>query len=500
MTEDASKGAEAEEVEGRSPTFLAIRNALKLGGSLLFTWSIALSIRLLLPRFLGPERFGSLNFADAFAAAFFITLNFGSDAYIRKEVAVRPSHASDFFGGMFVLRVLMTAGLFGAMAGVMAWSDRPSDVRNAVYLYGATQFFVTANATLSAMLHAKGKVGAMSVLAVATKVVWALGVLAAMATHAGLWAYAVAYLASESVETVVLYRLAQTHLGLRFRIEREATLRMLKSSLPYYVMLFATTAYGKLDVSLLDFLGSSLEVGWYGAASAVAGLTLLVTPLIGWVLTPMYARAASRSSEELFGQIRRSMELILIVAIPASLMLNLGAETWIGIIFGAKFLPAAPALRVLATMFVLTYVAIVYSQALIMQERAWALAVISALGLVVNVALNLVILRHSISYFGPGGGGTGCAVAMLGTEIFVTACMFVLVGKGAFDARSVSSIAKSIGAYLFVAVVHFWLTPLGPLRLILDAALYSLIVLSTGAVRPREMLRVIQASRRSETP
>jgi O-antigen/teichoic acid export membrane protein len=499
MTEDASKGAEAREIEGGSPTFLAIRNALKLGGSLLFTWSIALAIRLLLPRFLGPARFGSLNFADAFAAAFFIALNFGSDAYIRKEVAIRPSHASDFFAGTFVLRVLLTVGLFGAMAGVMAWSNRPADVRSAVYLYGATQFFVTANATLSAMLHAKGRVDAMSVLAVATKVVWAVGVLLAMAMHAGLWAYALAYLASESVETVVLYRLARTHLGLVFRVEWTATKRMLLSSLPYYAMLFATTAYGKLDVSLLDFFGSSEEVGWYGAASAVAGLTLLVTPLIGWVLTPMYARAASRSSEELFGQIRRSMELILIVAIPASLMLNLGAETWVWVIFGAKFLPAAPALRVLATMFVLTYVAIVYSQALIMQERAWALAKISILGLVVNVGLNLAILRYSIPYFGPGGGGTGCALAMLGTEIFVTSCMFALVGKGAFDARSVSSIGKSLAAYLLVALVHRLLVSLGPARLIVDAALYAAIVLSTGAVRPREMARVIRESRRAET-
>jgi O-antigen/teichoic acid export membrane protein len=487
---------EVLDTDGASATFVAIRNALKLGGSLIFTWSIALAIRLLLPRFLGPSRFGSLNFADAFTTAFFITLNFGSDAYIRKEVAVRPSHASDFFGGMFALRVVITGGLFAAMALVMKLSDRPSDVRSAVFLYGVAQFFVTSNATLSAMLHAKGRVGGMSVLAVATKVIWAAGVLFAMATQAGLWAYAVAYLASESVETVVLYRLAQKHLGLVFRIETKATKRVLLDSLPYYATLFATTAYGKVDVSLLDFLGNSQEVGWYGAASAVAGLTLLVTPLIGWVLTPMYARAASRSSEELFGQIRRSMELILTVAIPASLMINLGAEVWISIIFGAKFLPAAPALRVLATMFVLTYVAIVYAQALVMQERAWALAKISIAGLVVNLGLNLVLIRYAMSHFGLGGGGTGCALAMLATEIFVTSCMLVLVGKGAFDARSILAIGKSVAAYLVVAVVHWLLAPWGPARLIVDVILYAGIVLTTGAVRPRQMVQVIRESGR----
>src|ERR1019366_8197822 len=121
---------------------------------------------------------------------------------------------------------------------------------------------------------------------------------------------------SESVETVVLWALARRHLGLKFRVEIAATRAMLLASLPYYLTLFATTAYGKLDVSLLEFMGSTEEVGWYGAANAVAGLTLLATPLIGWVLMPMFARAAARSQEEFYEQIRRSMELVLTVASP----------------------------------------------------------------------------------------------------------------------------------------------------------------------------------------
>src|SRR5262245_10859194 len=94
----------AADTDAPSATLLAIRNALKLGGSLIFTWGIALAIRLLLPRYLGPTRFGTLNFAEGFTAAFFITLSLGLDSYVRKEVAVRPSHASDFFGGISVLR------------------------------------------------------------------------------------------------------------------------------------------------------------------------------------------------------------------------------------------------------------------------------------------------------------------------------------------------------------------------------------------------------------
>lgn len=482
----------APDVDAPSATLLAIRNALKLGASLVFTWGIALAIRLVLPRYLGPARFGTLNFADGFTVAFFIVLNLGADQYIRKEVAVRPAHATEFFGGVAVIRVALALLVMAAMAIVLRVTGRQPEIQGLVLLYGLTQFFVTSNASLSALLHAKGRVGAMSVLAVVTKIVWAAGVLIAMATGAGLWAYAVSYLASESIETVVLYRLAREHLGLRFRVAWTATKAMVLASLPYYLILFAQTAYGKLDISLLEFTAGSEEVGWYGAAQTVAGLTLLITPLIGWVLMPMFARAAARSREELDEQLRRCLELILVIAIPASLIINLGAELWTRIIFGAAFAPAAPALRILATMFVLMYVSIIYAQALIMLERAWTLMVISAGGLVVNVALNLALIRVSLHAFGPGGGGTGCALAIFGTEIFVATCLIGSVGRGAFDRRNVVAIAKSLAACAVVALLDRRLSAWGFPRIVADASLYAALVLATGAVRLREIVGVLQ--------
>src|SRR4051794_14180806 len=151
-------------------------------------------MRFLLPRYLGPQQFGALSFADAFTATFFIALSLGVDLYVRKQVAVRPGHAADFFGGTFILRILMSVALLVVMAITMHVMNRPPEVRLAVYLFAVAQFFVPANATLSALLHAKGAVGGMSVLAVATKIVWAFFVLVSIAARVGLWGFAVAYL------------------------------------------------------------------------------------------------------------------------------------------------------------------------------------------------------------------------------------------------------------------------------------------------------------------
>jgi O-antigen/teichoic acid export membrane protein len=493
----SASSADAPDVDARTAILLAIKNAFTLGGALVLTWSIALAMRVVLPRHLGPTLFGTLNWADAFTATFFVVLGLGMDSYIRKEVAVRPGIASEFYGGAVIVRLVATLGLLATIGVILHFTHRSADVSATVFLYALAQLAVTTNGTLGAMLHAQGRVRGMSALSVATKVVWAGGVLWAIVADSGLWAYGASYLASEAIEVVALTWLARHHLGLAFRVDVAATKRMLLSSLPYYVAVIATTAYGKLDVTLLEFTAGSKEVGLYGAASTLAGLTLLVTPIIGWVLAPMLARAAERSRAELYEHVCRSLELVLTVAIPASMLINLGADVWIQVVFGTPYAHAATALRVLATMFVLTYVAIIYAITLMMLERAWTLAWISVAGLVVNAGLNLLFVRHSVATLGEGGGGTGCAAAMLCTEIFVTLCMVICIGRGAFDRRSVKTVARSVLVYAVVVVAHVLLSPIGPGRLAIDGVLYLVLAVAIGALRPRDMLPTIrQALRR----
>jgi O-antigen/teichoic acid export membrane protein len=168
--------------DGSSDSLVAIANALKLGSSLAATLAIAIAMRFLMPRYLGPTSFGTLSFADGFTATFFVALSLGAESYVRKEVAVRPAHASDFFGGTLVLRAMMSVAIFGVMAVVLNATKRPPEVKNLVYLFGAAQFFVSVNATLSALLHARGRVDGCPLWQWSRRS-W-VGVVAAIATGA----------------------------------------------------------------------------------------------------------------------------------------------------------------------------------------------------------------------------------------------------------------------------------------------------------------------------
>ncbi len=498
-------GTSAGQAEGHHDALQALRNGVKLLGSLFLTWGIALGVRLLLPRFLGPDAFGPVNFADAFTAGFFVLLGFGLDVYIRKEVSVRPEHASDFFAGVILLRVLGTLLLFGVMQAVLVATDRPLETRLLVYVFALAQVFFTQNQSLAALLHARGTVSELAVLNIVSKVVWGAGVLATVVFRWPLWGIPFSLLVSELLKAAVNWRLVAKHLDVRWRFDLLAVKAAIVASLPMYLNTAAHTAYNKLDVSIIAVVAGDREVAWYGASSLLAGLTMMVAPMIGWVLMPLFARARARSDEEYVQVMRRSLEAVLALAFPTTLFLALGADVWIRLLYGEAYAPAAASLRILAPLFVLTYVAIISANSLIITGRAWAMALISISGLVVNPLLNWLCLPPAMRAFPQGGGGIGAATAQVGTEIFVTALMTYLVGARAFDRRTVVMVLKTLAVCGATVAVDRALAGFGPLRLAPDVAVYVLLIVLVRAVNLRETYAFARAAfkgrkRKEEAP
>jgi O-antigen/teichoic acid export membrane protein len=475
---------------------LAAANAIKLGSSLLATWGIALVARLYIPRFLGPDRFGVLNFADAFTVTAFVIMSLGLDTYVRKEISVRPQHASDFIGGIVALRLLLLVFVYAGMEIILRYTGRSPEVRLLVYIFGAAQFFIVGSTTSAGLLQAAGQVTEMSVLSVITKVIWAIGIAFSIWLKLGLWAFAAVVAASEGLKAMVLFWLARKHLKFSFKINVSATGGVILASLPFYISGLATTIYDKIGVSLLAFLGSDREVGWYGAAAGLAGLTLLLAPLISWVLIPLFARAAAASADELSLMVRRSLEFILTMTIPVSLMMIVGADIWIKILFGPNFAPAAMALRVLAVANLLMYVSIVCAYALAVSNLPWRMSAVFATGMLINPICNLLLIKPSLT-LGLGGGGAACATATLVTEIGVVTPLLSMLGRRVLNVRLVTRILKNFAvAAGVVALDSFVLHAWGPIRLLIDAAVYVLLVLAIGAVDIRELVTSIQMAMR----
>jgi O-antigen/teichoic acid export membrane protein len=474
---------------------LAVTNGIKLATSLLATWGIALVVRLYIPRFLGPDRFGVLNFADAFTTTAFVVLGLGLDTYVRREISVRPEHASDFIGGIAALRLVLVALVYAGMELVLRAMHRSAEVRTLVYIYGAAQFFMVGNTTTAGLLQATGKVNEMSMLSVAIKVLWGIGIGLAIFLRLPLWAFAATVAVSEGLKSLVLFALAKKHLGFHIRIYPAATYLVVVASLPFFISGLATAFYDKVGVSLLAYMSSDREVGWYGSAVGLAGLTLLLVPLISWVLIPLFARAAKASEDELCSIVRRSLEFILTLTIPVALIMVADADILIRLAFGSAFAPATLAMRLLGVAHLLMYVSIVCAYALAVLKITWPMSFVFVSGMFVNPTCNLLLIRPSLAYGGPGGGGAACASATLITEIGIVIALLSLLGKRAVDRQLGVHVFKQAGCAVVAGLIdYFALRQLGPVRMVLTGIIYVALVLVTKAADVNGMITWVRTA------
>jgi O-antigen/teichoic acid export membrane protein len=472
----------------------AARNALKLAASLLATWTVALAVRFQLPRHLGPVQFGNFNFCDSFSAAFFVFLGLGVETYIQKEIPVRPKHASDFFGGILVVRAGLSLIVLAAMATVLAVTGRPRELQLTVLIFGLTQAVMGFNQSIAAMLQAATHVGPLASMNVISKLLWGFGVVIGIWLDVPLAVLAMPNLVAEFLKAVVLYAAARTAVGLRLHFDLGPVKKVLLASLPFYVNAIAINLGARLDVSMLEFLAPGEEVGWYSAASNFAGLAMLFVPVVNWVLMPLFARAKHRSEETFYEMLRRAIEALLLLSIPVTLLIGVGADFWVRLAFGRSFGPAALSLRCLAPLFVATYLTIMLALALVVLERSWRLTIVSLIGLGV-LPLFILVMVPLAKPFGQGAAGAGAALGVTAMELITAAMFLQTVGRRALDRRNVLAVVKSMAVALVVIGLHQALAFMGPLRLIVDMLAYAVLALAVKAVRLSEVIAVIKVVR-----
>ncbi len=486
--------APSSQVQAASEGALALRNGLKLGASLLITWSVALVVTFALPRALGALPFGYYRYGFEFSALLAVFAGLGVDTYISREVPVRPSHASEFFGGVLVLRAVLLVPLYAY--GWFHLRDKTADERIAAALFGLTHAALLTSQTLQQILQAASRVDGLAIANVGAKLFWVGGVLAALAARTPLWVFPLPMLASELLRAGVLYLACRKAVGLHVALNIHATKRVLSQALPFFIANAAVALGSSLDVVVLRELveEGSKEVGWYSAAREVSRLSALLSPVLSGVLVPMMSRAAHRNPVEFLRLLRRGLEAVCVIAIPITLFVALSARLLVTRTLKADFLPAVSSLEWLAPTFVLAYLNVLLWIALMIQGRSWTLTLVSFLGLALLPALVVlgVPLTRSL---GHGGAAMGVAMALSARELIVACAFIALLGKDAFDRQSLRSIGLSLGIGLLVATTHGLLARLGDMRLALDAALYVVLAAALGVVRPKDVRSIVRLVR-----
>ena len=500
--------AETEEITLSPPSSVraeefhtAGRNAVKLFLAMMLTWTVAALVRFLPARFIGPARFGELNFADSMSQSFFTFIDLGITTYMLREIPVRPKHASDFWGGLLVARVVASVFLYIAMAWTMAADHCSHELQLAAAIFAFGQFAITYSTSIGGLLQAMAQVDRLAVANVLSKVLWGVVTVAALVVAKYVPYYlpilAVPLVISELAKIAILYPEAKRAVGLEFRIDVQATKIALLGSLPFFISNAAVNLGGTLNGTVLGFIITDWqELGWFRAAQNLASLTMFLSPLLQWVLMPLLARAKARSSDEVYEIVRRTNEGLVLAVTPITLLASLGANLWIRIAYKSAFDPAAVVLQIWSLGFILIYIAMTLSTLLVMTGHSWSVSLISLGSLPARPILVWILAPYCARHLGPGGAALGAAFSDLFTMIGIVCVHFIPLGRRAIDKRFLLTSVKTIVvAALVIALDRFVLRPIGYARLVVDLLAYVVLAFALGAAKVGEVVRVVKSLR-----
>jgi O-antigen/teichoic acid export membrane protein len=439
------------------------RNSLVQLAGRAVTMGIALGSLALLSRYLGPDSFGDYQIV----LAFLLLANFsdlGVSTIAVRHLSTLDRKPEDILANVLAVR-LAFAGVSAVVAvGASAALRYNADIEAAIAV-GAVSFPLLAIVGAYNSLFAAGLRMQFATLGNVAQAGVTFAAMAAVAIAGdGLIEATAAYTAGILANAIVCIWFARRQVRLSLRWDGAYVRTVVRQALPLGAAVLVMSLYGRIDILLLGWLTDRETVGHYGFAYRIVDLAFPLSFFFVGSVFPLLSSYHAEDERERFDEMyRRSMDVLAVGGVALVTFLALFAGPITRIVGGDAYEPGIVSMQILAFAVGLIWLSNLTDHALIATGRQSALLWIALAGLVVNVAVNLVLI--------PLYEARGAAAATVATELFVLVPALVLVTRtsGSRPSLAVPLRIAAVGAVTAIAVLAL------PLHWLFEAPLALLI-------------------------
>lgn len=321
--------------------------------------------------------------------------------HLRKQ----SEHRQSLVTSGFVMSAMM--GIIAAVVAAMIlprWLHEYSPtVIHAAQWFLVTVPLVSITLVGRAVLEAAHDFGASNAIQTLTPFSTLLGLLGCLAMHRmDPYAAAVAYIAA-SVPALcfMVFRIKRTGV-------RAAPLRIdvMKQILQYGVRSYGIDVLGTLALQVDQVLVVSLlSAGAMGSYVVVLSLSRMLNVFQTSVVMVLFPKAAGHDADKVLTMTGNSVRISGLVTVACGAMVCIAGPSLLRILYGAEYVAAAGALRILVLEAILSGVTFVLAQAFMALNRPGVVTVLQGVGLSLSVPMMLCLI--------PRYGIYGAAISLL---------------------------------------------------------------------------------------
>lgn len=385
----------------------------------LLRMGLGLFVGVWVARYLGPEQFGLLSFATAFVGLFGAIAGLGLPGIVVRDIVRDPSRKEDTLGTAALLQFIGGLLAYGLILATIFWL-RPDDAlaKALVAILGSTMLFKASEVAVywfESQVLSKYTVwvqnGSFLVFA-AIKIVLILN-------NAPLIAFASVIMA----EALMVALLMLVMLGLRgprlrhLRITLTRAKGLLADSWPLLLSGIAIVIYMKIDQIMLGQMVGDEAVGIYSAAVRISEVWYFIPMMIVASVFPAILEAKKRSETQYYQRFQHLYDLMVWLSVAVALPMTFLSTPIVTLLFGESFSASGTVLAIHIWAAVFVFLGVASSKWFLAENRQMLNLQRTALGAVVNVVLNFLLIPD----YGPVGAAVATVVSQATAAFFFDA-------------------------------------------------------------------------------
>lgn len=362
-------------------------------------------------RTLGVSDWGVFAYAISLAATFTVFSDIGINALLVREGSRNAKLAIKYLATGLVIKLTLIAVLATL---VFLLKDVIIRIPEAtvlipliivIFAIDSLRDFVSALARFTERMDIEAKGQIITNMGIVT---FGLLFLAASPSSASL---ALGYVLGTFLGLVVVFLPLKSYFKGIFReFSRPLVRSIIVSAWPFGLVGLMGVIMINTDILVLGAIGQATDVGLYAAAQKPVQLLYLIPSVLAAAFFPTMSREAGDT-----GQFRSTLEKGLksayIFAIPLAFGGVLTASPIISFLYGPEFLLSYSSFAILSLTFLFVFPSVFFANALFARGSQKVFYGYLAIGVLVNIALNLILIPYL--------GIIGCALATLIVQAFL---------------------------------------------------------------------------------
>ncbi len=240
-----------------------------------------------------------------------------------------------------------------------------------------------------------GRIKLLSYVSPVNNIVFMVFVMLAAASISGAaYAYLISVVATIFIFYLIIFRLPFFSEG-KTTFNKNMIKQIMFFSIPIFMISFLDSLTAQMDTLILTYFRSLEEVGYYQVAMPTSRLLLVFYSATVLVIFPIFSEMWARKDKKgISSSISMILKYMLIVILPFVMLAIAFPNEIIRMLFGVKYLPAAPALQILSFSVVFLTLNSIMSTLFVATGKIRLFAKMTIAIFLINLSLNLALVPY----------------------------------------------------------------------------------------------------------